>query len=88
MKTGEVFSKNRTELNFSYRWSECKNHQEWFIMSIHCDLSQKIEKYHSDEDPLEWRERVQPIGFSCGSFFKNPSRENSAGSLIEQVGLK
>lgn len=75
-------------MKFDYRWSECKNHPEWFLLSIHFDLSKKIEKYHSDEEPLLWRERVQPVGFSCGSFFKNPSRENSAGSLLEQVGLK
>jgi UDP-N-acetylmuramate dehydrogenase len=88
MQTGEVFSKTGEEMNFSYRWSECKNHPEWFLLSIGFDLSQKIEKYHSDEEPLLWRERVQPEGLSCGSFFKNPSREQSAGALLESVGLK
>jgi UDP-N-acetylmuramate dehydrogenase len=52
------------------------------------DLTELREKYHSDEEPLLWRERVQPVGLSCGSFFKNPSREQSAGWLIEQIGLK
>jgi UDP-N-acetylmuramate dehydrogenase len=80
-KTGE-------ELAFDYRWSECKNHPEWFIISAKFDLSELREKYSSEEEPLLWRERVQPVGFSCGSFFKNPSREQSAGSLIEAVGLK
>jgi len=88
MKTGETFSKTGEEMNFAYRWSEAKNHPEWFILSIQFDLSELREKYHSDEEPLLWRERVQPVGFSCGSFFKNPSRENSAGSLLEQAGLK
>jgi len=60
MKTGEVFSKTGTELSFDYRWSECKNHPEWFILSITFDLSELREKYHSDEEPLVWRERVQP----------------------------
>lgn len=75
-------------MNFSYRWSECKNHPEWFLISMTFDLTELREKYHSDEEPLLWRERVQPVGLSCGSFFKNPSREQSAGWLIEQVGLK
>ena len=89
MQTGETFTKTGEELNFAYRWSECKNHPEWFILSVTCNLSQVIEKYPApEEDPLAWRARVQPQGFSCGSFFKNPSREHSAGSLLEQSGLK
>jgi len=88
MNTGEIITMTGEEMNFDYRWSEAKNHPEWFINSAQFDLSQKIEKYHSDEEPLLWRDRVQPEGLSCGSFFKNPSREQSAGSLIESVGLK
>ena len=88
MNTGEIVTKTGEELAFDYRWSECKNHPEWFLISIHFDLSELREKYSSEEEPLVWRERVQPEGLSCGSFFKNPSREQSAGSLIEAVGLK
>ena len=88
MNTGETLTRTGEELAFDYRWSECKNHPEWFLMSIRFDLTRLIEKYSSDEEPLLWRERVQPEGLSCGSFFKNPSREQSAGSLVEAVGLK
>lgn len=88
MQTGDILTKTGEELNFDYRWSECKNHPEWFILSIDFDLSELREKYVSEEEPLLWRERVQPVWLSCGSFFKNPSREQSAGSLIESVGLK
>ena len=36
----------------------------------------------------EWRRRVQPLNYpSAGSVFKNPSGQ-SAGQLVEQVGLK
>lgn len=59
-QTGEIFTKTGTELNFSYRWSECKNHPEWFLLRVICDLSELREKYSSTEDPLAWRERVQP----------------------------
>lgn len=89
MKTGLELEKTGVELDFKYRWSDCKNHPEWFLLSAVCDLSELREKYAApEEEPLQWRERVQPEGYSCGSFFKNPSREQSAGSLIEQTGLK
>jgi UDP-N-acetylmuramate dehydrogenase len=88
MNTGEIVTRTGEELHFDYRWSECKNHPEWFILSVEFDLSELREKYSSEEEPLLWRERVQPEGLSCGSFFKNPSREQSAGSLIESVWLK
>lgn len=47
-------------MNFDYRWSECKNHPDWFIMVIHFDVAYLREKYHSNEEPLVWRERFQP----------------------------
>ena len=34
------------------------------------------------------REMKHPSEPSCGSYFKNPSKEKIAGSLIEGVGLK
>lgn len=61
MQTGDILTKTGEELNFDYRWSECKNHPEWFILSIDFDLSELREKYVSEEEPLLWRERVQPV---------------------------
>jgi UDP-N-acetylmuramate dehydrogenase len=38
---------------------------------------------------LNYRSQTQPLGdWSCGSVFKNPHHQYSAGWLIEQVGLK
>jgi UDP-N-acetylmuramate dehydrogenase len=37
---------------------------------------------------LYFREYKQPKGNTCGSFFKNPSKEYSAWKLIEDVWLK
>lgn len=38
---------------------------------------------------LEYRSKTQPLAeWSCGSVFKNPDAQVSAGWLIEQVGLK
>jgi len=75
-------------MNFSYRNSKLKEEKKYFLISAKFNLSKKIEKYHSDVDNIDFRENKQPKGNSCGSFFKNPNREQSAGYLIEQVGLK
>ena len=75
-------------MNFSYRHSILKEHKQYFLVSAEFDLSQKIEKYHSDVDNIYFREHKQPKWYSCGSFFKNPSKEVSAGFLIESVWLK
>jgi UDP-N-acetylmuramate dehydrogenase len=36
----------------------------------------------------EIRRDKQPMGFTAGSFFKNPSLDKPAGYLIDQAGLK
>lgn len=79
----KTFSKN--DMDFSYRHSYLKVHPELFLLNTTFDLSEKREKYHSEVDNIDFRENKQPKGNSCGSFFKNPSREVSAGFLIEKV---
>lgn len=83
----EVFNKN--QMQFWYRDSFVKhNISDYFIISASFDLSQKIEKYHSDVDNIYFREYKQPKWNTCWSFFKNPSKDNSAWFLIESVWLK
>ncbi|MDP2396610.1 MAG: hypothetical protein Q8S84_07980 [bacterium] len=65
-------------MNFEYRSSKIKNTNNYFIISALFDLSTLKEKYSSDVDNIYFREHKQPKGNSCGSFFKNPSKENSA----------
>lgn len=79
---------HREDMQFSYRYSALKEAEHLFIIGACFDLSEKREKYHSDVDNIYFREHQQPRWFSCGSFFKNPSRELSAGQLIESVWLK
>ena len=57
----------------------------FFLLQAFFDLSKVVEKYQSDVDNIDFRKNKQPKGNSCGSFFKNPSSSQSAGSLIEQV---
>lgn len=79
---------SKQDMQFSYRYSVLKENPHLFLIDSTFDLSRKIEKYHSEVDNIDFRENRQPKGNSCGSFFKNPSKELSAGQLIEGVGLK
>lgn len=88
LKNGVVEVLDKKDMDFSYRNSILKQKKSYFFISAQFDLSKKIEKYHSDVDNIDFRENKQPKGNCCGSFFKNPSKEQSAGYLIEQVGLK
>ena len=88
MSTGHIVDIPKSEMKFSYRKSKLKKNRHLFCLSAVFDLSKKVEKYHSDVDNIHFREHVQPNGLSCGSFFKNPSKEQPAGKLIEEVGLK
>lgn len=79
---------SKKEMEFWYRDSYLKKSKKYFIISIRFDLSKKVEKYSSEVDNIKFREEVQPVWNSAGSFFKNPSRDKSAWFLIEQVWLK
>lgn len=85
-----VSTKNfsKEEMQFSYRHSILKDNPHYFIIWACFNLSEKIEKYASDVDNLYFREHKQPKWNTCGSFFKNPSRDFSAGFLIESVWMK
>jgi len=74
---------------FGYRDSKIKRNKDIILsatfklsrepgIKIRADISQYAKK----------RIQKQPMGNSCGSFFKNPGRFPSAGWLIEQSGCK
>lgn len=84
METGECRTLRNTELDFSYRHSLLKNQPNWFLL----DATFKTDLTSDDTtDPRTFRSWKQPGGFTCGSFFRNPPGD-SAGRLIDQVGLK
>ena len=79
----------KENMSFSYRSSFLKEkNNSYFLIKARFDLSKKIERYHSDVDNIFFREHKQPKWNTCWSFFKNPSREQSAWYLIEHVWLK
>ena len=79
---------NKEDMNFAYRTSILKQTWNYILLNAYFDLSKKVEKYHSDVDNIEFRKNRQPKWYTCGSFFKNPSKEDSAWKLIELVWLK
>ena len=85
MNSGTKLYLSKKEMQFSYRHSKLKESTHLFIVSVDFDLSTINEKYSSDVDNIYFREHKQPKGNCCGSFFKNPSRDTSAGMLIESV---
>jgi len=87
-ETWEIFKLKKEEMDFSYRSSLLKKNRNLFLIKAFFDLSEKKEKYASDVDNIAFRKDVQPEGNSGGSFFKNPSKEFSAGKFIESVWLK
>lgn len=89
LNSGQVSIISKKEMNFSYRSSILKEKNgKYFLISAIFDLSKVVEKYPSDTDNIYFREYKQPKGNTCWSFFKNPSREQTAWYLIEQVWLK
>jgi len=50
----------KEEMNFEYRDSLLKQEKIYFIIDARFDLSQKIEKYHSDVDNIDFRDNKQP----------------------------
>lgn len=89
LSTWKIEILSTKDMNFNYRTSVLKQkNNKYFLIDATFDLSTKIEKYHSDVDNIDFRENKQPKWNTCWSFFKNPSREQSAWYLIEQVWLK
>lgn len=88
LESGKIEKLTKAQSDFWYRNSIFKQTEKYFIIKVKFDLSFLEEKYASDVDNIKFRKEVQPWGNSCGSFFKNHSKEYSAGKLIEEVGLK
>ncbi len=87
-KTRRVFTKY---FNFKYRDSKLKKSSEILLnatFKLKKAKTSSKEREKTMEELKNTRYSKQPAGLTCGSFFKNPSPDKSAGLLIEKVGLK
>jgi UDP-N-acetylmuramate dehydrogenase len=84
---GKEVALSRPELGFSYRSSNIKN--GWMVITADLVMirdNRRSIKKRIDEN-LKRRMERHPVGYSAGSFFKNPPG-HAAGKLIEMCGLK
>lgn len=90
-KTAEVKEVFTDYFNFDYRTSKIKKNGEIVLSATFQLTKQGLDEDEQQEVISEIRTKrqtTQPFGSSGGSFFKNPSKENPAGMLIDQAGLK
>ena len=83
--------KPRGELDFGYRTSLFKRFPELVVLSATFQLQRGVADDLRAEiaTDAELRRQRHPLEYaSCGSYFKNPSRELPAARLIEDTGLK
>ncbi len=88
IKTKNIRTFDHKNLLFKYRNSSLKNNEKYFVVDCYFDIATNKEKYSSNIDVFNFRKNHQPQWNSCWSFFKNPSREVSAGRLLEDAEFK
>jgi UDP-N-acetylmuramate dehydrogenase len=80
--------KKRAALHFDYRTLDLSKGTVIINASLRLKKGSTGALRHTIEKSTSWRRRMQPLNFpSAGSVFKNPPGE-SAGQLVERVGLK
>ncbi|PIQ78574.1 UDP-N-acetylenolpyruvoylglucosamine reductase [Candidatus Peregrinibacteria bacterium CG11_big_fil_rev_8_21_14_0_20_46_8] len=77
------------EIDFRYRHTSLQEMPE-IILRVQLALFQGDAQQSKEMMKLINQIRIgkQPTGYTCGSFFKNPAPDTSAGMLIDQAGLK
>lgn len=86
---GEIASLKAASLQFSYRQAGIPANSLILAATIRLAAGSPDEIETKRRKFLEYRKDTQPLTTpSFGSVFKNPAPDRSAGSLIEQAGLK
>lgn len=85
---GTLHTYSIKELSYGYRHSPFQVHQE-FITAATFRITKDPYAPQKMQDLLQKRLHSQPYAYpSAGCIFRNPSKDLSAGKLIDQAGLK
>jgi UDP-N-acetylmuramate dehydrogenase len=88
LETGEVRQYLKSELEFGYRHSSFQSMKGCILSAVFL-LSENPAARKAQLAIVERRIQTQPLkDKSVGCIFQNPSKEFSAGALIDQCGLK
>ncbi len=87
----EIINLTNKEMQFHYRTSFLQKHPNYICLEVVIRLKhgkkEEIEKLIKDR--RKRRLETQPLEYpSAGSVFRNPSPEEPAGKIIEEIGLK
>ncbi len=86
---GSMIEMTKDYFDFSYRHSRIKDTKEYILdATFVLPKGERSALTLTMLTTLETRINKLPSGYSCGCFFKNPSREMPASKLIEEAKLK
>lgn len=87
---GKVEEVDNNFFEFEYRSSKIKRGYEAIVLDATFNINDVNvkESYRLISEDKENRKAKYPSEPSCGSYFRNPSKENVAGKVIEGLGLK
>ena len=86
LRTGELSTRTRVDLELGYRTSNLKNHELVVAATFDLDHGSREAGLEALRSIVTWRRAHQPGGQNCGSVFANPP-QGAAGALIDQCGL-
>lgn len=90
LESDTAFTFNKNELQFSYRSSVLQSKSRWVLLSADFSFTESNARILKQVtgDTLDSR-TANKIEFpNCGSVFRNPENNKSAGELIDALGLK
>ncbi len=87
---GSITEHSKNDMTFSYRKLRIKDVEQPVILEGTVTLKKGDPDTIKKEAKkfLAQRKKIQPLGASAGSFFKNPPSSYPAGKLIDMAGLK
>lgn len=88
LRGGKIVKVDKKDCKFSYRSSSFLGKKDIVVSAtFNLDKCDKEVVKSNVDAYAELRKKVQPMGKSCGSVFKNPTGKY-AGKIIESLGLK